>query len=394
MAKDEILLCVCDDIGIRTWLERNLQGAWPIEFVGASDLSRINRIVAATGTRLVMVHAEENDPEKATRIISALSKSDEELVLVSVVRRLAQDFLLQSMRAGARDCFVARSDGQTLRTRISDFLYSRPTVGRHSGRTKQGKITLVTGATPVVDTRFFAQNMTFAANFYHPDERILALDTASDERHSFYLDSKNRLTLESLLRNPDSLDASLIEMGLEEYSPNLRFLSGWLPPESIGEERNADLFIVMSQLMSLFDRIIVNVNPTVADFWINAMGLHASDLVMLIHPVVEQAHNARLCLDSWQTSLRTECRRSLIIDGVERSHGLPSLSDIERAVGIDAAESLPMDWGERLKSINAGLPMHRVSSRSRYQKELMKIMKRFDSDSSARSVPEVTEKSA
>lgn len=379
MSTEEILVCVSDDIGIRTWLERSLQGAWPVEFVGSSDLSRINRLVAATGTRLVMVSADENEPEKALRIISALAKSDEDLVVVSVVRRVVQDFLLKSMRAGARDCFIASSDGEELRNRINDFRFSaskapRPEVAGNK------KIVLVTSASPIVDTRFFAQNLLFATNYFRPKERILGLDTAADDRHAFYLDSNNRLTLENLLDNPDSLDASLIATALEEYLPNLRFLSGQLPMNEGGEERNTDLFIVMSQLVGLFDRIIVNVSPAVADFWVNAVGLHARDLVMMIHPVVEQAHEARRRLDAWQECISADCRQTLLLDGFE-GKGSPSLGDMEKAVGINSLGALPLDWSSRLTAINAGLPLHQLPGKSSYQRELLKILKRYELDS-------------
>ncbi|MEP2614399.1 hypothetical protein [Marinobacter alexandrii] len=73
MSRDEILVCVADDIGIRTWLERTLDGMWPVEFVASSDLSRVSRLVEATGSRFIMVAADENNASKALRIISALT---------------------------------------------------------------------------------------------------------------------------------------------------------------------------------------------------------------------------------------------------------------------------------------------------------------------------------
>ncbi len=282
MNRDDILVCVADDIGIRTWLERTLDGMWPVEFVASSDLSRVSRLVEATGSRFVMVAADENDAEKALRIISALTKSRDDLTVVSLTRRVSQDFLLRSMRAGARDCFIASSDGEEIRTRIQQFLHVSPEGATTGTRMSDGrkKITLVTSSSAVVDTRFFAQNLSFTTNKLFPDARILALDTSATDRHAFYLDSNNRVTLESLLQNPESLDQAMIETALEEYAPNLRLLSGKLSPEALSDDRNADLFIAVSQLMSMFDHIVVNVDPVVADFWISTVGLHAKDLVI------------------------------------------------------------------------------------------------------------------
>lgn len=378
MNRDDILVCVADDIGIRTWLERALDGMWPVEFVASSDLSRVSRLVEATGSRFVMVAADENDAEKALRIISALTKSREDLAVVSLARRVNQDFLLRSMRAGARDCFIASSDGEDIRTRIQQFLQAAPvqTAADAGPASLRKKLTLVTSSSPVVDTRFFAQNLAFSTNKLFPDARILALDTSATDRHAFYLDSNNRVTLESLLQNPESLDQSMIETALEEYAPNLRLLAGKLSAEAISDDRNADLFIAVSQLMSMFDHIVVNVDPVVADFWVSAVGLHSKDLVMVIQPIVEQAHEARRRLDSWQGQLARECRKSLILDCYEKK-GAPALGELERAVGIDYMGNLPLDWTSRLMSINAGLPLHKLPQRSQYQKQLETIMKRY-----------------
>lgn len=383
MSRDDILVCVADDIGIRTWLERTLDGLWPVEFVASSDLSRVSRLVEATGSRFVMVAADDNEPEKALRIISALTKARDDLAVVSVTRRLNQDFLLRSMRAGARDCFVASSDGEEIRNRIQQFLHDTPArlAAESPAAVSRNKITLVTGASPVVDARFFAQNLAFTTNKLFPAARILALDTSATDRHVFYLDSNNRVTLQSLLQNPEALDQSMIETALEEYTPNLRLLAGKLSPEALGDDRSADLFIAVSQLMSMFDHVVVNVDPMVADFWVSAVGLHAKDLVMVAHPIVEQAHEARHRVDAWRGHLARDCRKSLVLDCYEKK-GAPAVGEIERAVGIDYMGSLPLDWDSRLMAINAGLPLHKLPRKTQYQRQLDSMLKRYAADES------------
>lgn len=378
MEREDVLVCITDDIGIRVWLERTLDGAWPVEFVAAWDLSRASRLVEATRSRFVMVAAGENEPEKALRIIAALSEPDNGLAVVSVARRLNQGFLLQSMRAGARDCFIASSDGEEIRGRIRQLLHNGPGASfNNAPLAVRRKITLVTSASPVVDARMFTQSLAFALNQRSPQSRILALDTAAAGRYVFYLDSHNRLTFEHLLRNPESLDENLIETALEEYAPNLRMLAGSLSASSTGNDRNADLLIAVSQLAGMFDHVIINVDPAVADFWIAAVGLYARDLMMVIHPIVEQAHAARERLDSWRERLPRECRQSFLLDCHEPK-GSPSLSALQRAVGAEYLGALPLDWQSRLMAINAGLPMHKLPSKTIYQRRLEDILKRYD----------------
>lgn len=379
MNRDDILVCVADDLGIRTWLERALDGLWPVEFVASSDFSRASRLVEATGSRFVMVAVDDQDPGKALRVIAALAQpAGDDLTVVTVARLLNHDFLLKSMRAGARDCFVAGTDGGEVRARIQQFLHDAPAPAAKN-RQREGlrKITLVTSASPTVDSRLFAQSLAFALNQQHPGDRILALDTAATERHAFYLDSNNRLTFENLLQNSESLDESLIETALEEYAPNLRLLEGRLSAASASEERNADLFIAISQLLRMFDRLIINVDPSVADFWIHAIGLHACELVMVTHPIVEHAHMARQRLQSWRDHLAKDCRQSLLLDCYEKK-GSPVVSEMVQAVGVNYLGALPLDWQNRLMAINAGLPLHKLPRKSAYQRQLEALLRKSD----------------
>lgn len=375
---DEILICVADDIGIRVWLERTLDGTWPIEFVAASDLSRANRLIEATGSRFVVVAVDDNEPEKALRLISALSQSRQELLVVSVARRIGQDFLLRSMRAGARDCFIASSDGEEIRSRIEQLLHADPDKPSPDDRpNRRRKITLVTSASPGVDARLFTQSLVFALNQRQPQTKILALDTAASGHYVFYLDSNNRLTFQDLLQNTESLDATLIETALEEYAPKLRLLAGRLPLESTASDRNIELLIAMSRLVGMFDRVVINVDPAAADFWVSALGLYARDLFMVTHPIVEQAHTARDCLEAWQPRLSKQCRLYLLLDCYE-AKGSPTLNEFERAIGIGCLGTLPLDWQNRLTAINAGLPMHRLPRKSSYQRRLDDLVKRYE----------------
>ncbi len=382
MTNQEIVVCVADDLGLRVWLERTLDGAWPVEFVASSDLTRVIKLVEATGCRLVFVAMDEANPTGSLRVISALVKSNPALKVVTMAKRVTQEHLLKCMRAGARDCFLADSDAEEIRDQVQVLLSRDNEDARGEGSVvserRQGPVvTLLTGVSATVDTRFLTQSMAFAISKRYPDARLLAVDTAASERHVFYLDANNRFNLSNLLHNPDTLDETLVDTALEEYVPGLRLLAGTLPPEDLSEASNADLFIAFSQLMGLFDYLIVNVDPAVADHWIEVVGLHATRLVMAIHPIVEQAHLARDKLQQWAPELSRGCERVLLVDGFEDKVP-PGLGELENAVGIKAVGALPLDWANRLLAKNAGIPIHKLPRRSVYNRKLESLMRRLD----------------
>lgn len=380
MNNAEIIVCVADDLGLRVWLERSLENTWPIEFVAASDLTRVIRLVEATGSHLVFVATDDGQPEQSLRVVSALVKSHPELNVVTLARRVTQDQLLKTMRAGARDCFLSDSDGEELRNQVKVLLSQDRAANDQQlprSRRKGPVVNLLTGVSAIVDTRFAAQSLAYAAAQRRPGERILAIDTAASDRHVFYQDSSNRLTLDDLLNSSDTLDESLVNTALDEVVPGMRILGARLPSEKLTDDWNADLFIAFSQLLGMFDYIVVNVAPTVADHWVRVVGLQATRLVMVIHPIVEQAHLAKEALQRWQPELAGDCERFLLVDGFEDKIP-PGLGQLEAAVGIRAIGTLPLDWPNRLLAKNAGIPIHQLPRRTAYGKALENLLRRAD----------------
>ncbi len=388
MKSENILVCVSSDPGIGAWLDRALEGQWPLEFVASTDLARVNRLIEATQARLILVTDDEEGSGKSLRTIQALKEARPDLLIVAMSRRLQPNFVLHSMRSGAQDCFFAGEDSAEIRARISQLLQGAPGQGAvRSEPTRMPKVSLITSPSPLVDTRFFAQNLIVGLHRDVPEQRILGIDTMAGEHSVFYLDSNNSLSLERLMANPETLDQAMIETALEEYAPNVRLLSGRLSEESPLQDRNADLFIAISQLGCMFDQVVINVNPAVADYWVNAIGLHARDLVMVSHPVVEQAHESRRRLDAWGDKLRTDCVRTLVLDNYEKK-GAPKLEELRQAMGGEYLGALPTDWSNRLLAINAGLPVQSLVRKTRYQKELDRIIKRYQDKFSKACYPD------
>ncbi|TBW51847.1 hypothetical protein EZI54_16535 [Marinobacter halodurans] len=390
MDHQDIIVCITDDLGIRVWLERALQDAWRLECVGNADLSRVVNLVEATRARLAIVAIDENAPERSLRTIEAVHRAHPSLVVITVARRLNQEYLLRSMRAGARDCLLADSDAEELRAQVNDLLY-REQVSPESRQRDAlpHNLTLVAPADPTVDTRFLTQNLAFALNRDNPDQRILAIDTAAEGRNVFYLEVNNRFTLKNFLANANAADETLIETALEEYREGLRLLGGQLDDSDLGGDRNADLFIVISQLMHLFDHIVVNVDPAVADHWIGAVGPHTSTLVMTLHPIVYQAHRARRQIERWRSSLGTACRQVLVADGADGKVS-PTLTQLEETIGIEALGALPLDWNNRLLTINAGIPLHRLPRKNAYARQFEHLLKRFNGPQNHTGEPSTT----
>ncbi|MBE0487151.1 MAG: response regulator receiver-like protein, partial [Marinobacter sp.] len=181
----ETIICVADDVGARVWLERALGAEWQLECVSSIDLSRVSRLVQATGTPVVIVAIDDKDANHALKVFAAIQKACAGAQLVGVAHRLSQDLLLSIMRAGARDCLITGVDSDTALERIRRVAEAAA-ITTSSAKQNRGDITLITSASPVVDTRFFSQNFVVDLNEYEANKSLLALDSSSEPNRTFY----------------------------------------------------------------------------------------------------------------------------------------------------------------------------------------------------------------
>jgi len=365
----ESIICVADDVGARVWLERVLESEWNLECLSSTDLSRVSRLVQATGAPVVLVAIDENDANRALKVFAAIQKACPNSQLIGVAHRLSQDLLLSIMRAGARDCLVTGVDADTARDRIrriADSAAQAPTAAPNASR---GDITLVVSASSIVDTRFFCQNFVAELNEYQAGKSILAMDSNSEANRTFYFDNLSRLTLDELISRGDSIDRSLVETALEEYREGLRLLSGDISSDLLKGDAAADLYITISQLATLFDHMVIRVDPAHTGEWLRAIGTNVNRIIVVTHPVVDQVQATETLLQEIKDWVAPECSRYIAVDGYHRRASL-SLSDIEKTLDQKCDLVLPMEWRFRLDAMNAGLPMANMLHKSTYHRNM------------------------
>lgn len=382
MSDNDIVLSVVDDPGIRSWLERAVDEPFRMEFVGRTDMTRVLRLLEATTAHLVLVEVSESDLDQSLAIITALTSARPWITVITVCGYANQDLLLQSMRAGARDCFLAGSDAAEIRDRLHRHQLVRSGHYEDESRSSVNNLTLIAGADPTVDTRFLTQNLAIGMNQRHPEWRCLAIDTQPRERGVFYLEADNDFTLENLLTSPETLDEALIETALQEYRPGLRLLGTGLDGQELDDDRSADLFIALNRLMQMFDHIVVNVGVLQSRYWVRALGVHTRHLLVGMQPLVDQAHAARTLVQDWRSHLGKGAEISLVVDGHD-SAVPPSLEDIGNTVRVTVAGALPMDWRNRLMAVNSARPILEQSPRGAYSRHLGALLDVMDGGSRA-----------
>ncbi|RBP25056.1 pilus assembly protein CpaE [Marinobacter pelagius] len=368
------LVCVSDDVGVRVWIERVLGADWTLEFVTGSDLSRVSRLVRATNAPLVLVAVDEDQPDRAVKILSAIGQACAEVNLVAVAKRVTQESLLSVMRAGARDCLLTGGEVERVKERVRQLtrFTNAPQDQAAGGRGRN--IILVTSFSPLVDTRFLSQNLVAEMANRLAGKRILAIDAMASDGQTFYLDNLNRLSLEELIKRQDSVDQSYLDTALDEYTSGLRLLSGNIASSQFEGDAGADLFITVSRLASLFDHVFIRVDESQTENWLRTMGGSISNLWLAMHQTVDQAKRGSSLVPRLGDWISEQCDVALIVEGYERRVD-PHIEEIEKVVGLPCRLTLPIEWKQRLVSINSGLSLNLLPSSSRYHRKLSRFVK-------------------
>ncbi|WP_336367034.1 response regulator receiver-like protein [Marinobacter sp. C2H3] len=372
---NDSIICVADDVGVRVWLERLLESEWNLECVSSSDLSRVSRLAQATGAPVVIVAVDEGDAERTIKVFEAVHKACPDASLMGVSQRISQDLLLNIMRAGARDCLITGTDADTARERIRRTVDSARRGGESGGRRRQASVTVVASASPLVDTRFFAQNFACILNEILKDETILAIDSNADPNKTFYFDNLNRVTLSDLVTRSDSIDQAFIDTALEEYAPGLRLLSGKMTPDGLKGDSGADLYIAGAQLATLFDHVVIRVNTAQVEPWLRAMGSDVDQVILVSHPTVDQVQGTEALLSAAKGWVSKDCRFYFVLDGYEKRSSI-ALPEIEKTVGQGVDLTLSIAWRSRLDSMNAGVPITLVPTKSTYESRMKTFIRR------------------
>ncbi|MEY1660566.1 AAA family ATPase [Isoalcanivorax beigongshangi] len=372
---DENMLAVIDDAGTEAWLDAALQGTARYEKVSSQDLGRVIRLLEATGAKVALVELSDRSASQALAVITALSNARPWVTIVALCRVSDQELTLACMRAGARDCVVVGADGQELRDRLRQHQLLRSSAWRDQMESRLRNLTLVASVGARMDTQFFAQNLAVAMAAQNASAKVLAVDVYSTGDQVFHLETHNSFDLSQLLTSPDTLDENLIQTALDEYRPGLRVLAGGGDQEFLGD-RGADLFIALTRLMSMFDRIVLNVGNVRQADWIQSIGVHVAELIVVANQEVGQLRAVREEVANWRAFLPSQCQILVALDGYEASLP-PSVSEVAENVGAGVAATLPLEWKGRLEAINMGVPFAETMPRSGYNKAMNQLAQRL-----------------
>lgn len=319
------------------------------------------------GADLILVY-QDHDPT-LPEWLETLTVTYPRAAVVLCAPRLDAEFLLRAMRLGVREVLPLPLSPEELAASVDRVLVSRKRL-RELGTTP-GHIIVVTGAKGGVGTTTVAVNLAYALAEVQ-DERVVLVDLGRpypDVGH--FLDREGQYTLFDLIQNQADLDQAFLEKIAQPYEKNLSLIYG---VADFHDQENLDL----GGLRKVFELLRTSFRWTVVDLshWLDELFLQVvqdADLALMLTElsVPELRNLAHLWpnLREWQ---QVHQNLRLVINRYERGNGL-GLNHLEQLLKQKPYFTLPSDYANVSEAINRGIPLAKVSSKSKLWLSLQQL---------------------
>lgn len=297
----------------------------------------------------------DQDVEAALETAEVLhSMASPRVTCVGVSSHLNTDLLLRAMRAGCNEFLQKPADSsqiaQTLE-RIQDRLFSKM-----ESSAARGRVLSVFGAKGGVGTTTLAVHLASYLVKRH-SKKTLLIDHSYQLGHAcLYLGLKeSNYHFDDLIRNVDRLDADLLSGFLVRHASGLSVISS---PDSCGARPRAtheDLERIFDFLRKEYDYIVIDSSLHYEET--AAAMIRFSDSVYLVStPDVAAIRDLSRHVENLSLGEMASGRLRIVINRTS-THDAIDAAQIEKVVRFPVSTSIPNNYAELLKAINAGEPI-------------------------------------
>jgi len=322
----------------------------PEEFLGQQQ---------GKGADLILVHMDGDD--SLPDWLETLTTDYPRAAVLLCAERMEPDFLLKAMRLGVREVLPLPLTQEELEAVLARMLASRKRLWEITST--PGKVIVVTGNKGGVGTTTVAVNLALALAEVQT-ERVVLVDLGRPYPDvGNFLDREAMYTIYDLIQNQADLDQAFLEKIAQLYEKNLSIIHG---VSDFHDQDNVSL----EGLKKIFDLLRTSFRWIVVDLshWLDELFLQVvqdADLVlMLMELTVPDLRNlAHLWpnLREWQ---QVQQNIRLVVNRYEKVNGL-SMGNLEQVLKQKPYYTLPSDYKNVNEAINRGIPLAKVSPKSK-----------------------------
>lgn len=321
------------------------------------------------GVRELVADVERNRPDLVVAEIPVMSDEDlaavanallaspsTTLLLLSAER--SPEYLLKLMRSGVREVVFTPVAGDELKLackRQMDRIEALR-LPAHSGKTiafvpaKGGS-----GAT------FLATNLAYALAQRGRRTALLDLNLHFGDAAIFVSEARPLQTVADLAREIGRLDATYLEATMLQVAPNYWLLAAPDSPEAAIDVTAESIERILAIARARYDFVLVDLGRIMESASVRALD-HADEIYIVVQPTLPFVHDAKRLMLLLDKLGYPRDRLRLVVNRYEKGGDI-TLSDIESALKLKAALTVPNNFESVAYSINHGTPILKSAPR-------------------------------
>jgi pilus assembly protein CpaE len=190
-----------------------------------------------------------------------------------------------------------------------------------------------------------------------------------------YLDLEPRLDLKEIEPRPERLDRQLLEVMLSQHHTGISLIAA---PNRPAEMRTFDPDMVtrlLDLVSSHFDYVVIDM-PRTWFSWTDNVLLGSNQLYIVSEMTVPSLRHAKGLVAAIRERLGDGPRPQVIVNRFEQKMFAPGLkkADIEQALGIDFAGTIPNSYQIVREAIDRGVPLDEVKPGNQVTQQLRKLV--------------------
>lgn len=350
-------------------------------FAQNSGREHPHRLLTITGGMQQVVAVAEQEHPDLLLLESTEDEANDLQILGSVTARFpslgvimfcstqSPERLLEVMRVGVREALPSPPTRDALLGAISRF---QQRIKHASMPVRNGKVLAFIPCKGGSGATFLATNLAYTLAAQN-NQRVALIDfnLQLGDASLFLSDSKSPASIADVARQIHRLDGAFLASSMIQITPNLGILAAPDEPEKATEIKPEHVNPILQVAIKNYDFVILDIGRRM-----DSVSVQALDKADMIFPVMQQTlpfiRDAKRLIDVFRSLGYLKDKLQLIVNRYDKKSEI-TLDDIQNTLKCQIFKSIPNNFSIVDESVNHGVPVFKLASRSPIAKAIEDI---------------------